>query len=180
MGEVLLAELFEWKLAIVLPEEIQELLVVGRLDVEQLADDLVVALGFLQALADHVPDVLPGNLARHVERVDGGPERFAVVPQPLVQVVDDGLATLALRLEAKTAALHPDFRRQVLGADLLVPAGDDQALDDVLELADVAGPGVVAERLEGVSVDPLHEVTVAGGEAGEEVLDQARDVFLAL
>ena len=41
------------------------------------------------------------------------------------------------------------------------------------ELADVAGPRVVAERLEGVGFDALHQVAVGGGEAGEEVLDQA-------
>src|SRR5215207_4260842 len=99
----LLTELFEGKLAVVLPEEVQELLVVGRLDVEQLADDLVVALRLFEALADHVADVLPRDLARHVQRIDRRPERFAIVPQPLVEVVDDGLPALALRLEADAA-----------------------------------------------------------------------------
>ena len=59
-------------------------------------------------------------------------------------------------------------------------AGDDQALDHVLELADVARPRIVAERLEGVGLDALDQVAVGGGEARQEVLDQAGDVFLAL
>ena len=61
----------------------------------------------------------------------------------------------------------------------LVP-GHRAALDDVLQLADVARPGVVHHRGEGFRADFLRDETAVGREAGQKVLDEHRDVVLAL
>src|SRR5688572_6245411 len=75
---LLLPVFLERQLAIVLPQEVQEALVVALLHVEQARDDLVVAARFFQPLADHVADVAARDLTLHVERVDDVPERLAV------------------------------------------------------------------------------------------------------
>src|SRR5689334_3378702 len=108
----LLPEFLEGQLTIVLAQEVQELLVVARIHVEQLAHDLVVAAGLLQPFTDDVADVLTGDLALHVERIDRGPERFALFGQLLVEIVGDGAAAFALRPQGD-AALGADFGREV-------------------------------------------------------------------
>src|SRR5262249_27750726 len=93
----LLPELLERELAIVLAQEVQKLLVVAWIHVEQLAHDLVVAARLLESFADDVAHVLPSNLTLHVERIYGGPERFAFLGELLVEVVGDRASPLALR-----------------------------------------------------------------------------------
>src|SRR5690606_17914791 len=62
----------------------------------------------------------------------------------------------------------------------LAVAEEQAALDDVLELADVAGPGMPEEALHRAVGHPAHVLLELGAEVAEEVLDQERDVALAL
>src|SRR5262249_43904481 len=66
----------ERDLTVVLPEKIEESLVVALLHVEEARDDLVVTPGFLQSFADHVSDIRPGDLALHIQRIHDTPERL--------------------------------------------------------------------------------------------------------
>ena len=88
---------------------------------------------------------------------------------------------------ARVAVAHAERGRDgvaALGArarsDAAVDRGrlahDDHRLDDVLELADVAGPPVRAERGHGVGWDEVVDRTVVALLA-EEVLDEERDVL---
>src|SRR5262245_32296507 len=91
-----LAIFLEWNLAVMFPQKIQKPLVFPRLHVEQPRDDLVVAPGFFETAADHLPDVAARNLAVHKQRIDRRPERLALFDQPLVQIVGDCPAALSL------------------------------------------------------------------------------------
>src|SRR5438128_10369551 len=87
----------ERKLTFVLPQKVQKLLVVVRLQIEQLRDDLVVAARLLQTFADQVANVGSRNLALHVEGIHGGPERFPILDQPLVEIIGNRATPLAPR-----------------------------------------------------------------------------------
>ena len=64
----------------------------------------------------------------------------------------------SLRLRRPSRARRADLRAEIVDLDRLVPAGDDQALDHVLELAHVAGPRVVAQGADGLRRDVLGDV----------------------
>jgi hypothetical protein len=132
-----------------------------------------------KALAHQIAHVAARDLALHVERVDRGPERFAILDQLLVEIVGDRAAALALRPHAD-ALMHADLHREILGTDHLRAAGDDQALDDVFQLADVARPRVVAQQLGRVGGNLPHRRAVVLHEPLEEGVDQERDVLAAL
>jgi hypothetical protein len=71
--------------------------------------------------------------------------------------------------------------RQVLELDLVALVEDDQRLDLVLELPDVARPGVAGEGLHRFRpTTRLRRLAVVLGEDGEEVLGEQRDVARAL
>ena len=57
---------------------------------------------------------------------------------------------------------------------------DDRSLDQVLELADVPGPCVVAQRVQGLGRNRLDLPLHPRGEAPDEVPDQRLDVLRAL
>ena len=62
-----------------------------------------------------------------------------------------------------------------------VPLGQDRrALDDVAQLADVAGPRIVLEKVHRLLVDRAHRFAVARVELVEEVLHEQRNVLLAI
>src|SRR5438445_1373864 len=74
---------------------------------------------------------------------------------------------------------HRELHRQVVHADRSALDQHRRALDDVLQLAHVAGPAVGAQgrqRLRRRPVDPLAELVV---EATDEVPDEQRDVLAA-
>src|SRR5262245_18759731 len=168
----------ERQLAIVLAQEIQKPLVVARLHVEELRHYLVIATRVLEPLAHEIAHIAARDLALHVERIDNGPERLPLLHQLLVEVICDRAATLLLRSEAD-GLVRPDLHRQVLRRHGLAAAGDDQALDDVLEFADVARPRVLAQQLVRVRRDELHRMPVVAREPVHEVVDQRRDVLAA-
>src|SRR5580698_7834200 len=70
--------------------------------------------------------------------------------------------------------------REVLGVQLGFVAEEHRSLDDVLELADVAGPRVLDEDLGRVRVDAFDLLPEALVELHEEVLGEERDVAGAL
>ncbi len=82
-------------------------------------------------------------------------------------------------LGAAFGALHE--HGEMLGFDALGFGVEDQdALDDVAQLADVAGPVVLLERGEGGVGDFDVGAAVLLAELGEEFAGEERDVFLAI
>src|SRR6266511_2990729 len=79
-----LSVLLERNLAIVLAQEVQELLVVARVHVEQASHDLVVAARLFQPLADQVAHIRARDLALHVQRIHDGPERLTLFEKPSI------------------------------------------------------------------------------------------------
>ena len=76
-------------------------------------------------------------------------------------------------------ALHE--HGEMFGFDALgLGVQDEDALDDVAELADVAGPVVLLERGEGGVGDLDVGAAVLLAELGEELAGEERDVFLAV
>ena len=69
---------------------------------------------------------------------------------------------------------------EVLGLHLVVLDHDEQPLDRVLQLADVAAPGVAAEGLDRRRGEASRPHVVLGAELPREVLDEGRQVLRAL
>ena len=115
LGRAILAVFLERNLAVVLPEEVQEALVVAGFHVEQPRDDLVVAARFLETAPDDLANVGAGDLAVHEQRIHGRPERFVLLDHPLVEVVGDSSAPLALGPK-QHGVVRADLGRQVLDA----------------------------------------------------------------
>src|SRR5262249_27893893 len=136
-----LAVLLERELAIVLAEEIQEPLVLARIHVEQARHDLVVASRLLESAADDFPDVRARDLAIHEQRVHRRPEGFTLLDDALVEIVGDRAPALTCRPE-RDGVVAANVRREIARVDGRLLHGDDDSLDDVLELSDVARPRV--------------------------------------
>ena len=98
------AEALERDVALVLPEEVQELLVVLRRHVEALHQHLVVAARVLEAEPDDVADIVAGEVARHERLVDLRPERRAVREHPIEQHLRIRRERLAPRRQLATAS----------------------------------------------------------------------------
>ena len=84
---------------------------------------------------------------------------------------------------ARRALIVEDFGRQKVdldAADAVARSKDQSAFDDVPQLPDVAGPVVRLERGHGFFGDGRRGHPPLGGEAGEEMADELRDVFAAL
>src|SRR5262245_25945022 len=73
------AELLERQMAVVLPQEIEEPLVIVGRHVEQLHEAAVAAACVLEPAADDFLQVGPGQIARHERAIDRRPERFAAL-----------------------------------------------------------------------------------------------------
>ena len=160
------------------PQEVQEALVLARFHVEETGDNLVVPAGLFEPAAHHVTHLGTGNLARHVHRVDRGPERFPMLGETEIEVVGDGAAALATRAEGDVV-LGADLRGQVLQLDGVVLHGHHHALDQVLELADITRPRVRHQRLHGVGRDASDGRAVGRDELAQEVVHQIGHVFAA-
>src|SRR5207244_1791050 len=72
----------------------------------------------------------------------------------------------------------PHFVWEIADLHDFVSPGHDDPLDDVLQLADVAGPGVVDERLHGGGFEAADHIAVHAHEALELLLDERRNVRL--
>src|SRR5688572_33509708 len=86
-GEASLAVLLERDLAVVLPEEVEEPLVVARLHVEETRHDLVVAARLLEPAANHLAHVRPRDLAVHEQRIHGRPDRLGLFANAFMGLV---------------------------------------------------------------------------------------------
>ena len=79
---------------------------------------------------------------------------------------------------ARVPAVHE--RRQVLDLDEPALGHDRRPLDDVAQLADVAGPGVPLEDPHRALVDRGHRPAVARVELADERLNEQRQILLAV
>jgi hypothetical protein len=77
-------------------------------------------------------------------------------------------------------AAIPDLAGELGRADDLPVLEDDDPLDDVLQLAHVAGPGVGLHQLHGLAREPAHLAAKLAVEPTDEVFDQQWDVIAAL
>ena len=73
-----------------------------------------------------------------------------------------------------------NVRGEVFGGQHTVAAVDHGPLNDVLQLADVAGPGVLEDGVEEAVLDAVDGDAVLGGELDDELLGQRDDVDLPL
>src|SRR5262249_36299254 len=170
---------FEWYLTVMLPQKVQEALVVAGLHVEQARDDLVIAPSFFQAATHDFADVRTRNLALHEERIDSRPERLTLLEHALVQIVGHGASTFTLGAQGDRV-LRADFRRQVLGVDQAALNRHDETLDYVLELSDVARPGILDHRLHGRRRYARDRRPIECRIPLAEEVDQRRNVFAPL
>src|SRR5512141_980387 len=95
------------------------------------------------------------------------------------------VAELAQRLDSCGVregglGLLPQGLRQVLPLDRLAVGHDQETLDDVLELADVALPGEGRHGLERVRGEGPRPEIVLLGEGPREIIDEKRDVLFPL
>src|SRR5512146_2568354 len=82
----------------------------------------------------------------------------------------------SVRRRAMAARASDDLVREVLGANDRAAAEHEDALDHVLQVANVAWPGVAREHLERLAVD-LHRIASDLARiALDEVIDEGRDV----
>ena len=175
----LLSILFERKLAIMLPEEVQELLVVVRIHVEQLHDDLVASASLLETALHEVPDIRLGDLTLHVEWVDRRPERLPIIDKLLIELVGYSAPPLASGSEGHVA-FGPNLHRKIVDGHHFSPSADDHTLDNVRQLADVAGPGVVGKGGHGVGRDRTDRRIRSSGEEVQKMPGQNRDIATAI
>lgn len=65
-------------------------------------------------------------------------------------------------------------------AQLLALSEDDRALDKILQLAHVAGPGGIGKRVHGFTGNAANVLLHFSREAGDEVVDEQGNIFAAL
>src|SRR5213593_4809677 len=126
-----------------------------------------------ERIADAVPlHAPPEGDARDAER-GGGP---LPIPAVLVEHAQDARALVDH--QAGRGRLPP---REQLGQLHPLGAGEDEErLEHVLELAHVAGPGVLEERTQRAGGRRREAGAVRAVEARDEVLDEGRQVFASL
>src|SRR5262245_41812468 len=90
--------LLEWHLAVVLPQEVQELLVVTLLHVEKPRDDLVIATRLLKSLAHEIPHISARDFPLHIQGIHGRPERFAFLEKTPVEIIGNRAPTFTFGL----------------------------------------------------------------------------------
>src|SRR5688572_19373890 len=123
----------EWDVALVLPQEVEEPLVVLGRHVEARDQQLVVAKCMLQAKPNHFPDVVSGQVARHERLVDRRPERFPSVDQPGEQRL---WKARRRRLHTSRDIDHqrlpglPDLERKGIDVESSLAAAQNEALGD--------------------------------------------------
>src|SRR5882672_7352367 len=104
------------------------------------------------------------------------------VPGALAQRCQDGVALGAVPRGADLAhgllvGVRGKGGLHVGDADRFPLAHDEEPLDEILQLADVPGPGVAREPLHRLGRDPAHRSSMLLSESRHEVLDQERDVL---
>ena len=115
-SRMILAVFLERNLAVVLPKEVQESLVVASFHVEEPRDNLIVAPRFLESSPHDLANVRASDLSVHEKRIHGGPEGFVLLDHPLIEVVCDSSSTLAL-WPKHDGVVRSDLGRQVFDAN---------------------------------------------------------------
>jgi hypothetical protein len=130
----------------VLPQEVQEALIVASLHVEQAGDDLVVPARLFEAAPYDFTNVGARDLPIHEQRIDSRPEGLVLLNHPLIKVVGNRASPFTLRAK-EHGVIRPDLGRQVLDPDRGTTHRNDKPFDDVLEFADVSWPLVLGQCL---------------------------------
>ena len=73
-----------------------------------------------------------------------------------------------------------DVFRDAVESKLTVGTEHNHALDDILELTDIAGPVVIGQGLQGLFIKRLQFFSVCASIKFNKVMDQRRDIFPAL
>jgi len=129
---------------------------------------------------------VPRLLERSIELAD---RRASRIPTPeLNRFVHDRLQRLSFSRNAYHSAgwrfderdIRPALEGQVVRLDHITSADDDCALDDVLELADVARPAVPLECADGILTQVQLLPALACSVALDEVVREKRNVSLPL
>src|SRR6267154_420326 len=126
---------------------------------------------------------VPFDLSMQIPAVHAEPLRgLGHVPGALAQSGEDRVPLGAIARGADLAhglllGSRGQRRLDLPDPDRFAFAHDEEPLDQVLQLAHVARPGVPRERLDGLRADPPHRTAVLLPETGHEVLDQERDVL---
>src|SRR5689334_19730164 len=69
---------------------------------------------------------------------------------------------------------------EIAGSDGIALGHEDTAFDGVIQFADVAGPGVREEGLDGALIEAAEGFAVMAGVLAEEVGGEDRDIFTAI
>src|SRR5262245_61987441 len=93
---------------------------------------------------DQITNVPACDLAFHIKRIDGVPERHALFGQLAEQIVGDRTAAFTPRAERRLTR-YRQLRRQIVDVYDFAPACDHEPFNHVLELTHGSGPGILAE-----------------------------------
>src|SRR5262249_53486799 len=121
-----------------------------------------------------------------IERRARQPERLGGVRDITTRATERALNQMALDLleghlfQARALAAIARAQRQIGGIDDFVLGQEYRALDDVLELANVAGPGVIEQRLHGFGRETPDLLAVARGLPAKKARGKKRNVLAAL
>src|SRR5215831_5137678 len=134
-----------------------------------------------QTVLTHLPRDRRLGDAEMLGRARLSPEAAESVAQELRLNLLTGLpqAGALVVVVARRARQVGDLGRKIAGGDRLALSRHDQALDDVPELADVAGEPIPGERVEGIRREgppPAHLAL----ELGEDQVDEVGDVLRML
>jgi len=133
----------ERNLAVVLPEEVQESLVVASLHVEEPRHDLIVSARFLETSTDDFTHVGARDFSVHEQRIHRGPERLVLFDHALVEIIRDGASTFPFWPQ-QHGVVRPDLRRQMLDANRRSADRDYESLDGCPH----GDPAAAAQRCE--------------------------------
>ena len=73
-----------------------------------------------------------------------------------------------------------EMQRQTLRADGVTGTEQDRPLDDIAQLPDIAGPGVISQSRFNRVGEAQDAAMVLAGQKGEQALRQGQDILLAL
>ena len=128
-------------------------------------------------------------LGVHLEELRGGGLLAAGAAQGRVQISDFNFFHFGIKVYAlfgnqngflAAGAVMKQVLRQVLRSDDVAGNHHDEALDDIFEFSDVAGPGVVLENFENFGLQGLDGLFGGGTVDAEEVVDKKRKISVTL
>src|SRR5687767_11988865 len=130
-------------------------------------------LGWLEASIDRAPVDPEDQRGLRLVATDGGEDLPNVAVLHFVER-EELTGRRGRQLDARALVLH-DLRGQIVDIDLVRSRERDRALDAVLELANVAGPVVVDEKLRRAPRDALHEFALSRCRTRDERVREHED-----